>query len=585
AKAKGDDTAFLLLYVDDIVLTASSDCLLHQIIASLHREFSMTDLEILKRAHMVGCNPSWTPIDTESKLGDGGTLVCLYMYDPREPYFSALKRILRYVHGTLDYGLQLFSSTIDSLIAYSDADWTGFLTMRPSTLGYCIFLGNNLLSWSSKRQLTLSRSSVKAEYHGVANAVAETCWIWNLLRKLHTPLSSAIIVYCDNVRVLHVPSRFQYANIFTKGLPLTLFDEFRDSLSVRCTPALIAGGIRELIEETLRVKSSGFAGGKNKRISIGIKTSGKSSGEEVNIVPNYLKASTGSCHDIYKYGKRYEHLNSAILIKFDKEKVAKTIVPVEKKKTTTVKPSPVTVNRDVSARSNARVKKKEIKTVEKVEATRKTCPAKKLIPKATLTDLRSQKASLSRAESLKATKSKSAKNVAPLKDQNWMQKSEPEQTSSNKIEALDGFKTEPEVRLKTMEFDFILPSMELVDPPVYNESEPFTCNDIGKEESLIMYIVNERFKPIPDEELPKNSTIVPMVIESSHASLNKEVSEESLIAPPVSKSTQDEGVLEDESEYTDDHNKEVEVLEDSEKEIAVAQNDEMETTARVQDKV
>nr|GEX86836.1 ribonuclease H-like domain-containing protein [Tanacetum cinerariifolium] len=204
-----------------------------------------------------------------SKLGDGGTSVvdptlyrslagslqyltftrpdityivqqvCLYTHDPREPHFSALKRILRYVQGTLDYGLQLFSSTTDSLIACSDP--------------------------------TLSRSSAEAEYHDVANAIAETCWIRNLLRELHTPLSSATIMYCDNVsamylssnpvqhqrtkhieidihfvrdlvatgqlHVLHVPSRFQYADIFTKGLLSALFDEFRNSLSVRCTPA------------------------------------------------------------------------------------------------------------------------------------------------------------------------------------------------------------------------------------------------------------------------------------------------------------------------------------------------------------
>ncbi|GKC54488.1 ribonuclease H-like domain-containing protein [Tanacetum coccineum] len=305
---QGDDTAFLLLYVDAIVLTASSDRLLQQIIASLHREFSMTNLgalnyffgisvtrdssgmflsqrkyamEILERAHMVGCNSSRTPVDTESKLGDGGTPVV----DPT--LYRSLAGSLQYLtftrpdityavqQETLDYGLQLFSSTIDSLIAYSDADWAGCPTTRRSTSGYCVFLGNNLLSWSSKRQPTLSRSSAEAEYRGVANAVAETCWIRNLLRELHTPLSSATIVYCDNVsdvylssnpvqhqrtkhieidihfvrdlvatgqvRVLHVPSRFQYADIFTKGLPSALFDEFRDSLSVRCTPAPTAG--------------------------------------------------------------------------------------------------------------------------------------------------------------------------------------------------------------------------------------------------------------------------------------------------------------------------------------------------------
>ncbi|GKA97168.1 ribonuclease H-like domain-containing protein [Tanacetum coccineum] len=114
--------------------------------------------------------------------------------------------------------------------------------------------------------VTLSRSSIEAEYQGVANIVAETAWIYNLLHELHTPLFTAIIVYCDNVsdvympanlvqhqrtkrikidihfvrdfvasgqvHVLHVPSRFQYAYIFTKGLPTALFIEFRSSLNV-----------------------------------------------------------------------------------------------------------------------------------------------------------------------------------------------------------------------------------------------------------------------------------------------------------------------------------------------------------------
>ncbi|GKB60235.1 ribonuclease H-like domain-containing protein [Tanacetum coccineum] len=225
------------------------------VINSLHQEFSRTDLgslnyfmgisvtrdstgmflsqhkyvvEILKRAYMANCNPSWTPVDTESKLGDDGDLVsdpnlyrslagslqyltftrpdisyevqqvCLYMHDPREPHFSALKRILRYVRGTLDHGVQLFASSTTSLVAYSDADWGGFPTTRRSTSGYCLFLGNNVLFWSSKRQPTLSCSSAEVEYRGVANFVVETCWLRNLLRELHTPLSFATLVYCDN---------------------------------------------------------------------------------------------------------------------------------------------------------------------------------------------------------------------------------------------------------------------------------------------------------------------------------------------------------------------------------------------------
>ncbi|GKD54202.1 ribonuclease H-like domain-containing protein, partial [Tanacetum coccineum] len=204
-------------------------------------------LEILERASMVNCNPSQTPVDTESNLGDtsdivsdptlyrslAGSLqyltftrpdisyvvqqVCLYMRDPREPHFSALKRILRYVRGTLDYGLQLFSYSTTELVAYSDADWAGCPTTR--------------------------RSSAEVEYRGVANAVAETCWLRKILRELHTPLSFATLVYYDNisvVRVLHVPSRYQFADIFTNGLPSALFEEFRNSFSVWCPPALTA---------------------------------------------------------------------------------------------------------------------------------------------------------------------------------------------------------------------------------------------------------------------------------------------------------------------------------------------------------
>ncbi|GJU55942.1 ribonuclease H-like domain-containing protein [Tanacetum coccineum] len=160
-------------------------------------------------------------------------------------------------------------------IGYTDADWAGCPSTRRSTSGYCVFLGDNILSWSAKRQHTISRSSAEAEYRGVANVVAETAWIRNLLHELHSPLSTATLVSCDNVsavymsvnlvqhqrtkhieidihfvrdmvtaghvRVLHVPSRFQYADIFTKGLPTTLFEDFRFSLSVRPPPAQTAG--------------------------------------------------------------------------------------------------------------------------------------------------------------------------------------------------------------------------------------------------------------------------------------------------------------------------------------------------------
>nr|GEX18348.1 ribonuclease H-like domain-containing protein [Tanacetum cinerariifolium] len=104
--------------------------------------------------------------------------VCLYMHDPSDPHFTALKRILCYVRGTLDYGRQLHVSFTTQ---FTDADWAGYPITQRSTSGYCLFLGDNLLSWFAKRQVTLSLSNDEAQYQGVANVVAETAWICNLL--------------------------------------------------------------------------------------------------------------------------------------------------------------------------------------------------------------------------------------------------------------------------------------------------------------------------------------------------------------------------------------------------------------------
>ncbi|GKE44869.1 ribonuclease H-like domain-containing protein, partial [Tanacetum coccineum] len=260
---------YFLIYVDDIILTASSTTLLERNIASLHMEFDMTNLgalnyflgisvrrdskcmflsqkkyalELLDRAHMGTCNSTRTPVDTKSKLSldedpvsdptlyrslAGGLQyltftrldisyavqqVCLHMHDPREPHFAALKRVLRYVRDVL------------------------LLVIV-----------------------------------GVAKVVAETVCLRNLLLELHIPLLSATLFYCDNMSAiyltanpvqhqrtkhieieihfvrdmvtrgqLHVPSRYQYADIFIKGLPTALFEEFRASLSVRSSPAQTA---------------------------------------------------------------------------------------------------------------------------------------------------------------------------------------------------------------------------------------------------------------------------------------------------------------------------------------------------------
>ena len=97
------------------------------------------------------------------------------MHSPRETHWNLVKRILRYLRGTIDCGLVISSSTSTDLKAYSDADWGGCPDTHHSTSGYCVYLGDSLISWSSKRQPMMSHSSAEAEYQGVANAAAECC--------------------------------------------------------------------------------------------------------------------------------------------------------------------------------------------------------------------------------------------------------------------------------------------------------------------------------------------------------------------------------------------------------------------------
>ncbi|XP_060207861.1 retrovirus-related Pol polyprotein from transposon RE1 isoform X1 [Lycium barbarum] len=259
---KGSDMAYMLLYVDDIIFTASSDSLRCSIMALLASEFAMKDLgplnyllgirvtrhkdgmflsqrmyaeEIIDRAGMSSCKGTSTPVDTKPKVsGSSGApyddpnhyrslagdlqylsftrldiscavqQVCLHMHAPRQVHMHALKRIIRYIQGTLDYCLHLYPSSVTDLLSYTDADWGGCPDTRRSTFGYCVFLGDNLISWSSKRQPTLSRSSAEAEYGGFANVVSESCWLRNLLLELHCPIHKATMVYCDNVSAIYL---------------------------------------------------------------------------------------------------------------------------------------------------------------------------------------------------------------------------------------------------------------------------------------------------------------------------------------------------------------------------------------------
>ena len=192
--------------------------------------------------------------------------ICQYMHAPTEDHFRALKRILRYVKGTVHHGLQLHRTSSHELLAYSDADWAGCPDTQRFTSGYLIFFGPNLVSWCSKKQSIVSHSSAEAECRSLAITTAEVAWIVQLLRDLHPPLPSFPKILCDNrsalfmavnpitrsrskhividyhfvreliangsLKVAFTPSHLQLADSFTKGVSKPQFLLFCNKLHV-----------------------------------------------------------------------------------------------------------------------------------------------------------------------------------------------------------------------------------------------------------------------------------------------------------------------------------------------------------------
>uniref|UniRef100_A0A2N9IC37 Reverse transcriptase Ty1/copia-type domain-containing protein n=1 Tax=Fagus sylvatica TaxID=28930 RepID=A0A2N9IC37_FAGSY len=193
---------------------------------------------------------------TRPDLTHAVNLVCQFMHQPGASHFQAVKRILRYLQGTLDYGLRLFSRSSLSLYGFSNADWAGCLDTRRSTIGYCIYLGANCISWASKKQPNVSRSSAKAEYRSMSTTTAELTWLMYLLRDIGIRLPAPPVLFCDNTSALHLtvnpvflartkhieldvhflPTHLQIADVFTKALSKESFHGLRSKLDVLPLP-------------------------------------------------------------------------------------------------------------------------------------------------------------------------------------------------------------------------------------------------------------------------------------------------------------------------------------------------------------
>ncbi|PRQ54450.1 putative RNA-directed DNA polymerase [Rosa chinensis] len=193
--------------------------------------------------------------------------VCQFMTAPTDIHYAAVKRILRYLQGTIKNGLfYKYGSSPTYITAYCDADWAGEINQRRSTTGFIVYLGYCPISWQSKKQGSVSRSSTEAEYRSLANTAADISWIRHILCDLHVRVPAPPLLKCDNLsaialcsnlvfhsRIKHldndfhfvrervqrrdlmlqyVPTSHQTADIFTKGLHSPVFKEHCTNLSV-----------------------------------------------------------------------------------------------------------------------------------------------------------------------------------------------------------------------------------------------------------------------------------------------------------------------------------------------------------------
>ncbi|XP_060669212.1 uncharacterized mitochondrial protein AtMg00810-like [Ziziphus jujuba] len=317
----------LLIYVDDVIITGSNTAFLSKIIHYLGTQFALKDLgvihyflgievkhfngglflcqskytqDFLKRANMLSAAPMPTPISVKPpNLPDASEPVdatefrsivgalqyltftrpdilyainktCQHFQSPTKGNLQAVKCILRYLCGTLNYGIRLLAQSSSTLFACLDADWAGCPIPRRSTSGYCVYLGANCVSWSSKKQCTISRSSAEVEYRALAAATAELLWSSYILQDIGFSYSKPVQFLCDNMSALHMttnpvfhqrtkhiqldyhfvrekvadgtlitrylPSSQQVADVFNKVLSKHSFNDLRFKLGVLSNP-------------------------------------------------------------------------------------------------------------------------------------------------------------------------------------------------------------------------------------------------------------------------------------------------------------------------------------------------------------
>ncbi|KAL2240118.1 UNVERIFIED_CONTAM: Retrovirus-related Pol polyprotein from transposon RE2 [Sesamum indicum] len=311
----------LLVYVDDIVVTAPSLELIQSVKTYLHSLFTIKDLgdaryflgleiarnsdglylaqtkyvhDIIRDTGMMSAKSASTPLPFGLKLsGDCGALLpqpdqyrrligrllylgftrpdishsvqqlSQFLNHPCVAHWKAALHVVRYLKGEPSKGLFFPATCSFELTAYCDADWASCTDSRRSLTGYCIFLGNALVFWKTKKQSTVSRSTTEAEYRSMASTVCELKWLSYLLSDFGIKLSLPVRLFCDNQAALHIMAnpvfheRTKHIEIDCHVVRTAYKDGFLAPSHIRSSLQLV-----DLFTKSLSLKSFAFLLGK-----------------------------------------------------------------------------------------------------------------------------------------------------------------------------------------------------------------------------------------------------------------------------------------------------------------------------------
>jgi hypothetical protein len=130
------------------------------------------------------------------------SLISMYMERPTETHLQAAKRVLRYVKGTVNFGLFYKKGGTKELVGYTDSDYAGDQNDRKSTSGHVFVLNDGVVSWSSKKQPVVTLSTTEAEFIAAASSACQAVWLRRILEKLNHCQHNPTVIHCDNISAI-----------------------------------------------------------------------------------------------------------------------------------------------------------------------------------------------------------------------------------------------------------------------------------------------------------------------------------------------------------------------------------------------